>query len=206
MAPLFALFEVALAADPGVRSGTVPLVREIFDPVSHLGLVAFNLVLLGLLCVAIYRTRARRRRVTGLYGLMFLESLAWSGLMLGVGALVMPRLTLPPLPQTLLGGIGAGIYEEFLFRFLFLGGLVLVLHRGLRASPVWSVPLAILASAAAFSYAHHALGGEPYSHAAFLYRALMGVILGGAFCTRGLGIAVYAHALYNVTLELLKHV
>jgi len=206
IAPVFALFEVALAADPGVRSGTVPLVHELFHPVSHAGLVALNLLLLGLLCLAIYRTRARRRRVPGLYGLMFLEALGWSGLMLGIGKLVMPRLlVLPPLPQELLGGIGAGIYEEFLFRFLILGGLVLVLHRGLRASPVWSVPFAILFSAATFSYAHHALGGEPFTYRAFLYRALMGVILGSVFCMRGLGIVVYAHALYNVSLDLLKH-
>jgi hypothetical protein len=207
VAPLFALFEVALAADQGVRSGTVPLVREIFHPISHAGLVALNLVLLGLLCFAIWRTRAKRRRVTGLYGLMFLESLAWAGFMLGLGALVMPHLlALPELPRRLLGGIGAGIYEEFLFRFLFLGGMVLVLHRGLGASPVGAVPFAIVASAAAFSYAHHAMGGEPYTHAAFLYRALMGVILGAAFSVRGLGIVVYAHALYNVALELLRHV
>jgi Type II CAAX prenyl endopeptidase Rce1-like len=207
IAPLFALFEVALAADQGVRSGTVPLVREIFHPVSHAGLVALNLVLLGLLCFAIWRTRAKRRRVTGLYGLMFVESLAWAGLMLGLGAMVMPHLlVLPELPRRLLGGVGAGIYEEFLFRFLFLGGMVLVLHRGLGASPVSAVPFAIVASAAAFSYAHHALGGEPYTHAAFLYRTLMGVILGAAFSLRGLGIVVYAHALYNVAVELLRHV
>lgn len=205
IAPLFALYEVALAADEGVRSGTVPLVRELFHPMSHLGLVGLNLALLGLLCLAIYRTRHRRRRVEGLYGLMFVEACAWSALMLGLGMLVMPRLlvALPEMPRRLLGGIGAGIYEEFLFRFLLLGGLLLVLHRGLGASPVWSVPLGIVLSAAAFSYAHHAIGQEPYRHAVFLYRALMGVILGAAFCLRGLGIAVYAHALYNVALALL---
>jgi membrane protease YdiL (CAAX protease family) len=204
IAPLFALYEVALAADEGVRSGTVPLVREIFHPVSHLGLVAFNLVLLGLLCLAIYRTRAQRRRVKGLYGLMFTEALAWTGLMLGVAALAMPRhLALPPLPRKLLGYVGAGIYEEFLFRLLLLNGLVFVLHRGLGASPYWSIPVAILASALLFSYAHHAMGAEPWSRPVFLYRAVMGAILGAVFCLRGLGIVVYAHALYNVALELL---
>ncbi len=204
VAPLFALYQVALAADEGVRSGTVPLVRELFHPVSHLGLVAFNLVLLGLLCLAIYRTRAQRRRVKGIYGIMFCEALLWTGFMLGIAALVMPRhLALQELPRTLLRYVGAGIYEEFLFRFLLLNGLVLLLHRGLGASPYWSVPLAILASAFAFSYAHHALGGEPWSHPKFVYRALMGAILGTAFCLRGLGIVVYAHALYNVALELL---
>jgi membrane protease YdiL (CAAX protease family) len=125
--------------------------------------------------------------------------------MVAIGTVVMPRLlaALPEMPRRLLGGIGAGIYEEFLFRFLLLGGLLLVLHRGLGASPVWSVPVAIVASAAAFSYAHHAIGQEPYTHTVFLYRALMGVILGAAFCVRGLGIVVHAHALYNLGVTLL---
>ncbi len=204
VAPLFALYEVALAADDGVRSATVPLVRELFHPVSHLGLVAFNLVLLGLLCLAIYRTRALRRRVTGIYGIMFCEAVLWTGFMLGIAALVMPRhLALPELPRRLLAYVGAGIYEEFLFRLLLLNGLVFLLHRGLGASPYWSFPVAVLASAAAFSYAHHAMGGEAWSRPVFVYRAVMGVILGTAYCLRGLGIVVYAHALYNVSLELL---
>ena len=115
---------------------------------------------------------------------------------------VAPLAALPEVPRRLLGGIGAGIYEEFLFRFLLLGGLLLVLLRGLGANPVWAVPVAIVASAAAFSWAHHVIGREPYTHAIFLYRALMGVILGAAFCARGLGIVVYAHALYNLAVAL----
>jgi hypothetical protein len=181
-------------------------VRELFHPVSHLGLVAMNLVLLGVLCIAIWRTRGRRRRVRGMYGLMFAEALAWSALMWGVAALVMPGLlALPPLPRKLLSYAGAGIYEEFLFRFLVLNGLLLVLHKGLGARAAWAVPLAILLSAALFSYAHHALGGERYTHGVFFYRMLMGVILGVAFRLRGLGIVVYAHALYNVALALIPH-
>jgi hypothetical protein len=207
VAPLVVLFEVALAADARVRSGTVPLVREIFHPVSHAGLVAFNLVLLGLLCLAIGWTRARRRRVHGMYGLMLVEGCAWGGFMLAMGSLVVPHLLrLPEFPRNVLAGVGAGIYEEILFRFLLLQGIVLVLHRGLGVGEISSVPFAIVSSAAAFSYAHHAIGGEPYTDAVFLYRALMGVILGAAFWLRGLGIVVYAHAFYNVALELLRHV
>jgi len=204
--PLFALYEVALAADEGVRSGTVPLVKELFHPISHLGLVAFNLVLLGLLCLAVWRTRAQRRRVPGLYGLMFIEACLWSGFMLAVAHLVSPRLlALPPLAREMLAYVGAGIYEEFLFRFLLLNGLIFILHRGLGSTPYAAIPVAILASAALFSYAHHSLGTEPFDRGVFLYRALMGVILGTAFWLRGLGIVVYAHALYNVALAVQQH-
>ena len=39
----------------------------------------------------------------------------------------------------------------------------------------------------------------------FWYRAGMGAVLGFVFWARGLGIVVYAHALYNVSLVVMRH-
>lgn len=207
VAPLFGIYQIGLLIDEGVRTGTAPILREFFHHFSHLGLVALNLALLGLLCLAIWRTRAERLRFRGLYALMFLEASLWTVIML-LTAIVLPpaELALPPVARTLVSYAGAGIYEEVLFRFLLMGGLILVLRRGLGGHPAWVVPLAIVASALLFSYAHHALGPEEFSRGVFLYRALMGVILGTVYYFRGLGIVVYAHALYNVALVALKHV
>jgi Type II CAAX prenyl endopeptidase Rce1-like len=206
IAPFFAVYQAALAFDDGVRSGTAPLLRELFERLSQLGLLTLNLVLLATLFFAIWRTRAARRRVAGLYALMFLESLLVAAFMMATAQFVVGRhlLALSPLARQLFANAGAGIYEEVLFRYLLLGGLVLVLHRGLGGHKGWVVPLAILVSAALFSWAHHALGGQPYDRSVFLYRTLMGVILGTVFWFRGLGIVVYAHALYNVSLVLIQ--
>lgn len=206
MVPLFAFYQVGLLLDDKVRNGTDPVFRELFDRARHLGMLVTNLLLLGLLLIAVGRTKARRRYVPGLYGFMFLESCLWTAFLLATGRLiarhVLPQLALPPLARDLFASAGAGIYEEVLFRLLLMGGLLLVLRRGLGGSAYWVVPLAAAASAVLFSLAHHELGGEPYDRAVFFYRAGLGFVLGLIYWARGLGIAAYSHALYNVALVL----
>ena len=93
--------------------------------------------------------------------------------------------------------IGAGIYEETLFRLMLFAGLAWLLRRlvGLLLATL----LAALASAALFSAAHH-IGpfGEPFNAYVFLFRALAGLYFAGLLQLRGFGIAVGAHACYDV--------
>lgn len=202
VAPLFALYQLGVFFWPEARNGTDPIYEELLDRFHRLGHVAINFLLLGLLLIAIGRTHRARTRVPGLYGLMWLESCAWAGLLL-VAAHFFPFGELSIFWRSLVSGVGAGIYEETLFRFLLMGGLVLVLQRGLGGRTVWVVPLAIVASALLFSWAHHSIGGEPYEPRVFLFRAAMGALLGWVFWVRGLGIVVYGHALYNVAIVIL---
>ena len=51
-----------------------------------------------------------------------------------------------------------------------------------------------------FSWAHHAIGRDPWNPGVFFFRAVMGALLGALYWARGLGVVVYAHALYNVAL------
>ncbi|MHC4342700.1 MAG: CPBP family glutamic-type intramembrane protease [Planctomycetota bacterium] len=201
VAPLVAVYELGVALDPEARNGADPIFRELFHRFGQLGVIFLNLVLLGLLFLAIWRTKAERIRIPGLYGLMFLESCGWAAAMLLVAFLFPPQpLSLPVFAREVVASLGAGIYEEVLFRFLLMGGLILVLHRGLGGGLAWVVPIAIVASALLFSWAHHGVGGDPWDEKVFAFRAMMGVVLGLLFWGRGLGIVVYAHALYNVAL------
>ena len=65
---------------------------------------------------------------------------------------------------------------------------------------------ACLASAVLFSCFHH-LGslGDPFLPLVFLIRVVAGVFLGVLYLQRGLGIAIGAHALYDVCVTLLHH-
>ena len=94
--------------------------------------------------------------------------------------------------------IGAGIYEEVLFR-LGLFGLLLYFLRILLVPKIGAVILAALASALLFSAAHH-LGsaGEPMETSKFLFRTAAGLLFTVIYLTRGLGIAAGAHAGYNI--------
>ena len=109
----------------------------------------------------------------------------------------------PPAQETLreiITYVGAGLYEEVLFRLLLFSGLVWLL----KLIEVPSLP-ALLAAAAAsalvFSAAHH-LGpyGESFDGYAFLFRTLAGLYFTLLFQLRGFGVAVGAHACYDVVV------
>ena len=94
--------------------------------------------------------------------------------------------------------VGAGIYEEALFRLLLFTGLLRLLDR-LDVPPPLMLALAALASSAVFAAAHH-IGpyGEPFDSAAFVFRLVAGVYFALLYQVRGFGIAAGAHALYDV--------
>ncbi|HXD86224.1 MAG TPA: CPBP family glutamic-type intramembrane protease [Urbifossiella sp.] len=98
--------------------------------------------------------------------------------------------------------IGAGIYEEVLFRLgLFVGAYWLL--RVLRLPVLVAGLLAAAGAAAAFAAAHH-LGpyGEAMNPYVFLFRVIAGLYFTLLFVGRGFGIAVGAHAGYDILVGL----
>jgi hypothetical protein len=94
--------------------------------------------------------------------------------------------------------VGAGIYEEVLFRLLVFGG-ALRLMRGVAVPGLMALVLAGVASAVLFSAAHHAGPcGEPYNAYVFVFRTMAGLYFTLVYQVRGFGIAVGAHAAYDV--------
>lgn len=98
--------------------------------------------------------------------------------------------------------IGAGIYEEVLFR-LGLFTLTYYLLRAVRIPMSGAVLLASVGAAAGFAAAHH-IGpyGEPMNPYVFLFRSLAGLYFTVLFVARGFGIAVGAHAGYDILVGL----
>jgi hypothetical protein len=92
---------------------------------------------------------------------------------------------------------GAGLHEELVFRLVGLGGLAWLLTGVTGEKRAFVAALCI--SALTFSLAHH-VGphGEPFAFDAFVYRALAGVFFGVVYHARGLAVAVWSHALYDV--------
>ncbi|MCI0740791.1 MAG: CPBP family intramembrane metalloprotease [Gemmataceae bacterium] len=108
-----------------------------------------------------------------------------------------------PVVENLVRYLGAGIYEETLFRLLLFSGLLTVLN--LAALPrLGALLAATLFSALLFAGAHN-LGtfGEPFHAYVFLFRTLAGMFFTWLFCVRGFGIAVGAHAGYDVLVGMI---
>ncbi len=101
--------------------------------------------------------------------------------------------------------LGAGVYEETVFRLGILSGLVVLFDRvfGLRR---WlAFVLALLLSAVLFSAMHHIPPyGDPLHAGIFTFRVLAGLCFGLLFWYRGFAIAVYTHALYDLYVFLVK--
>ena len=97
--------------------------------------------------------------------------------------------------------LGAGLYEETLFR-LALFSTMLGLLRALDTPPWVATMLAALGSATLFAAAHH-VGptGQPYANFLFLFRMLAGLYFAALFQLRGYGIVVGTHACYNIMIS-----
>lgn len=105
-----------------------------------------------------------------------------------------PRSGFSPL----IGYVGAGVYEEALFR-LALVPLFFGLLRLLQAPQVLASALAVTGSALLFSLAHHAgMPGEAFTWFAFVFRWMAGVFFAWVFVIRGFGIAVGTHTAYDI--------
>ncbi len=106
----------------------------------------------------------------------------------------------PDLMAGLVLSIGAGLYEELLFRVLLVGTLFLVLTRIVpEMGRVGTYAIAAVLGALVFSGVHYVGAlGDAFELGSFLYRALFGLALNVVFLVRGFGVAAWTHALYDV--------
>ena len=170
-------------------------------------------LLVALLVVWIYvRRDVRPTDLVGTTSGMGIESVAFALGLWGVSLLLTPLLKHTGIelvagkPEAnpllrIVPYIGAGIYEETLFRLLLFTSLAWLLKK-LEIVPYLGIVLAAFGSATLFSTAHH-LGpqGQPYSHFLFLFRLVAGLYFVWLYQLRGFGVAVGAHACYNVMVS-----
>jgi hypothetical protein len=100
--------------------------------------------------------------------------------------------------------VGAGVYEELLFRLILIGGGSLLLRKVFLWNRPWSFGVMLVLSSVAFSAMHYVGScGDTLELYSFLFRVVAGMTLGTIYLLRGWGIAAWSHALYNVSVHLL---
>ncbi len=101
--------------------------------------------------------------------------------------------------------LGAGIYEEFLFRLLLLP-LCYGVFRLARLNHFWAAALAIISSSCTFSIAHYVgVTSDNFEVFSFLFRTLAGCFFSLLFVLRGFGITVGCHATYDVIVGVMMY-
>jgi membrane protease YdiL (CAAX protease family) len=109
--------------------------------------------------------------------------------------------------------LGAGIYEELLFRAMLFPAMAAMLRFvGTPRRTSWLV--AIFVSSLAFSAAHYQLDlmignyhlvtsyGDSFEWTSFLFRFGAGIYFSSLLLARGFGIAAGAHAFYDILVSL----
>jgi membrane protease YdiL (CAAX protease family) len=214
--PFILLYEVgtrltAYDAEIGIewRIVAFSLIERFFETFGAGGRFVAPLAVIATLLawhlVAGQRWRVRPAHLLG----MGLESLVLAVPLVVIGSAAMRYLPLmtpgpPGMPSMLVASIGAGIYEEFLFRLIAFAALHVILADVLRLSDRWAVPAVIVISALLFS-AYHYLGGESFVPRIFVFRSLAGIYFGVLMVTRGFGITAGAHAAYDILIVLLRY-
>lgn len=99
--------------------------------------------------------------------------------------------------------VGAGLWEEIVFRLGLMGGLTLLGTRVLKWNRAGSLGVALVGSSLLFAAYHHfGAQGEPFEETRFVFRSAAGTILGLVFAWRGFAVVVYMHVFYDLLCDL----
>lgn len=207
--PLLAIYEVGIwLSGIGLRNAAEMSLKQFAGVLGIYAIWAQRLVLVGTLVVAI-RLALRDVPALRLYPLFLLEATLLA-LLLGPLVSLMVRgmglhgdAVAVTTGDRVLLSIGAGVYEELVFRFLLLAGGFALLHRALSVPRAAAFTISLVVSSLLFSAYHH-VGpmGEPFRWVAFVFRAAAGLVLGLLFAGRGLALCAYLHAFYDILCDL----
>jgi hypothetical protein len=134
------------------------------------------------------------------------SGLFWSGLQASTGGQ-------SSLLANIVTGIGAGIYEELVFRLILICVLMVIFQDLLGISHNKAIFASVILSAALFSAHHHVVfidghfsKSSEFVMGAFMFRTVAGIYFAVLFAIRGFGITAGTHAFYDIIATLLNAV
>jgi len=228
LAPLVVFYEVVTAVHLSSNSSgvteTIRAHRLLSDVFQIFGVGGLYLpgILLAVVLLIWHILIADPWKVRGkVLGWMLLESVAWTVPLLVLGTIVWEVLSGggpgAPAAAAAVGGtgetrsmlarvtiaVGAGLYEELLFRMLAIGIFHAILVDVMGIKPRWGGVGAVVAAALAFGVYHDVgAAGGGINWALLTYIVLMGLYFGAVYAMRGFGIVVAVHALYDLAVLL----
>jgi hypothetical protein len=226
--PLLLAYEALAAALAGprsasqVRNGADVLLKEAFIAVAgRNGPLIFIAAVIGIGIWFVARDIKRSGQGVRpvVFGAMLAESIALAaifGIVIGtitmklLGSLHMLAIAGPGGPiasmswaTRLMLSLGAGLYEELLFRVLLVSALAAGARTLFGFGTKGAGVFATLVGAFIFS-AFHYIGpfGDPFRLTSFTFRAISGVAFSALYLLRGFGITAWTHSLYDAFLLL----
>ncbi len=214
--PLAIYYEISMffinrGMNAEIRNAADVMFKRLFESIGFDGPLAGIVMFASLFIVSALLQGAHREK-KGIkihwhyYPVMVAESALYAMILFAVMALSMNLMTAPALalsPVDIGYCLGAGVYEELLFRALLLQGLMFIVKR-IPGRAFLLKGGVLLLSALLFAGAHYiGAAGDTFVWITFLSRVLGGIVLGAIYMLRGLGPAVYTHAIYDIYTILL---
>lgn len=206
IAPLMVIYESGVVLW-GVQNGADAWMRQLLDLMGFSQHLLLPLLTVGILVCWHYLTHEPWRFSPGVLSPMVAECLLLAiclqvflifqrTLLLAVGDAA--ELSIASKLKIGVGFLGAGIYEELLFRLILLSVVVWLIRRWCTAKNP-SLVLAVLVSSLIFAVAHYiGHAGDTFHWFSFIFRFMAGVFFSILFIYRGFGIAAGAHAAYDI--------
>ena len=208
--PLLVIYEILIVLSQsrywGIRNAADVWIRTFlmaFDlQAQH---ITFVLIGISLALIPIAKSKAGGIKLKANYfALMFAECLAFS---LVLGVLLQTILRLGGLSsggpgsglmQNLALSVGAGLFEEIIFRVILLNLLFLLLSPLFKKKVVAAVFSVLLASFL-FSLSHYVgTMADTWQLYSFMFRWAAGLLFTVLYFVRGFAITAYTHALYDI--------
>ena len=221
--PLFILYQVLEAMAPpdaggGLRNGADVILQTLFTRIAgNRGPLLFLVCLMVAgLWLVVRDLRAHHRDLRpAVFALMLVEAALLALVFGGVVSLITSEIlhataVVPPAQVARLGpqtrvmlSLGAGLYEELMFRVLLVGTLAWAGRRLLGFRPFVAGLWAALLGALVFA-AFHYIGpyGDRFEAYSFVFRTIAGLAFSALYLVRGFGITAWTHALYDMFLLL----
>ena len=204
--PVFVMYELGLfwmrnVEFTYIQNGADVLIEQIisssnFD-ILYVSSTIFFLVLIGILFYQKKKFKSLEINMKYL-NFMIIESLFYASILFFImGNIYLMDVSSTDLLCNIILSLGAGIYEEIIFRvlliYIFMQSMKFLFRLGNFSSQIY----AILFSAILFSLFHF-IGIESFNNEAFAVRFIAGIFLAILYVQRGFGITAITHSIYDI--------
>ncbi|MFT5523792.1 MAG: membrane protease YdiL (CAAX protease family) [Pirellulaceae bacterium] len=216
--PMLTVYEVGvLMGHTQHRNGADAILRNSLSFAGFGQYFLLPLLTCGILLGWHHMSREKWKFTWSVFYGMLLESMVFGCLLLMVGQLVMRVFTNSIVLLSLqaqfgkfVSYLGAGIYEELLFRLMLIPIVLGLLSLTGMKQAKWRMTTAVVLTSIIFSLAHYKFDfalfnlhvantiGDSFDWPSFAFRFLAGVFFAVLFLKRGYGITCGTHALFDV--------
>jgi len=184
-----------------IQNGADVLIEQIILKLGFDVIYVSSIIFLFILLIIIYYQKRHFNSLSisrPYLGVMFLESMVYASILFFLmGNLYLMDASTNDIYCNMILSLGAGIYEELIFRVL----LIYISYQSIkflfRLGKFSANFYAVILSAILFSLFHF-IGAESFNQEAFAVRFIAGIFLAFLYVQRGFGITAITHSFYDI--------